>query len=77
MHKVHGFPYHDIPAPGILRGLPPLPVMDAQVGDDVTEKLGVRHYDEISAPFIPVKVPCGDKLSDFPFWIPKLSSRPS
>ena len=42
-----------------------------EVGDDLTEKLGVRHYDEISAPFIPVKVPCGDKFSDFPFWIPK------
>ena len=44
---------------------------ECEVGDDLTEKLGVRHYDEISAPFIPVKVPCGDKFSDFPFWIPK------
>lgn len=40
-------------------------------GDDVTALLGVDHYDDVSAPFMPSPVQCGEKKSDFPSWIQK------
>ena len=40
-------------------------------GANVTKLLNIDHYDEVAAPFMPVSIPCGDKLSDFPSYIPK------
>ncbi len=35
-------------------------------GENVTQLLNIDHYDEVAAPFLPVSIPCGDKLGDFP-----------
>ena len=40
-------------------------------GANVTQLLKIEHYDEVAAPFLSVSVPCGDKASDFPSFIPK------
>ena len=57
---------------GLVMPLSAFPeITDAEEGANVTKLLNIDHYDEVAAPFLPVSIPCGDKLSDFPSYIPK------